>query len=146
MTLTHELGHLIGGWCGGARLIDFDLCPWHLPYSLFDPDPYPLVTLWAGPIFGALAPVLLALAVQRDWTWFVAYFSILANGVYLGAAWYLGDSHLDTARLLQEGASSFSIFMFCTFAIATGYLGFRRQCVRLLSSGAGGPHAGRNTD
>ena len=60
MTFTHEVGHIVGGRCCGGTLIDVDLLPWHLPYSLFDPDPRPLVTLWSGPILGAVVPLGLA--------------------------------------------------------------------------------------
>ncbi len=48
--LVHELGHILCGYACGGTLIDADLFPWHLPYSFFDPDPYPLVTLWGGPV------------------------------------------------------------------------------------------------
>ncbi len=38
--------------CMCATLTEADLRPWRLPYSLFDPDPIPLVTLWGGPVLG----------------------------------------------------------------------------------------------
>ena len=109
MTFVHESGHIIGGWCCGGTLKDADLWPWHLPYSLFDPDPRPLVTLWAGPILGVVLPTLLALVIRRDWAWFIANFCIIANGVYLAVAWWSGDRFLDTQMLLANGASPFAI-------------------------------------
>ena len=27
MTMSHEVGHLVGGWAGGGTLSDFDLAP-----------------------------------------------------------------------------------------------------------------------
>ena len=39
MLLTHELGHVVAGWAGGATLVDADLAPWRLPYSVHQPDP-----------------------------------------------------------------------------------------------------------
>lgn len=67
MVLTHEIGHIFVGWIGGGKLVRADLRPWALPHSLFAPDPYPLATLWGGPILGVAIPVALALAISRRW-------------------------------------------------------------------------------
>ena len=135
MTTVHELGHLIGGWATGATLVDADLWPWHLPYSIFDPDPQPLVTLWSGPILGAAAPVLGALFLRREWAWFIAYFCILANGMYITAGLYSGDSQLDTTKLLRNGAHPIAIWVYCGLTLLLGYTGLRRHCVRILNLG-----------
>lgn len=86
MTFTHEIRHIIGGTCCGGALKSADLLPWHLPYSIFEPDPFPLVTLWAGLIIGVLAPVAIAMILQREWMWFIANFCVLANGAYIATA------------------------------------------------------------
>lgn len=130
MTLTHELGHIIGGWCSGGKLQQVDLLPWHLPYSIFDPDPLPLVTLWCGPILGVLVPLAVALLVRRDWMWFVAHFCVLANGIYIAAAWFSADRYLDTPQLLAHGAHPLTIALYCTLTIGFGYCAFRRSCLR----------------
>lgn len=132
MTLTHEMGHIIGGTCCGGILRSADLVPWHLPYSFFDPDPFPLVTLWSGLIFGALVPALVAMFVKRDWMWFIANFCVLGNGAYISTAWFTGDHHLDTARLLANGASPVTIAIYCVLTIGFGYVGFRRSCISAL--------------
>ena len=132
MTLTHEVGHILGGWCCGATLTDYDLLPWHLPYSFFNPDPHPLVTLWAGPILGVFVPLLIAVAIRRDWSWFVAYFCVLANGTYIAVGWFSNDAQLDTTKLLQNGAHPISLLLYCITTIVAGYVGFRRVCVRML--------------
>ncbi|MEZ6087515.1 MAG: hypothetical protein R3C05_05705 [Pirellulaceae bacterium] len=132
MTLSHEVGHLIGGWLGGAKLVRVELRPWHLPYSLFQPDPHPLLTLWAGPLFGVAFPVTMALIVKARWLWFVASFCSVANGSYLATAWISGDAHLDTSRLLQAGAWPAGIAVYCCLTIGWGYLRFRRACIELL--------------
>lgn len=133
MTFSHEAGHLIGGWCCGGHLAAADLIPWRLPYSIFDPDPRPLVTLWCGPLLGALVPLGLASLIRREWLWFIAHFCVLANGVYLATAWWSGDSLLDTAKLLEHGASRGSIVIYCLLTIGYGYSGFRQSCIRALS-------------
>lgn len=134
MTSTHEMGHIVGGWCSGGTLKTADLLPWHLPYSIFDPDPRPLVTLWCGPILGVVIPVGLAIVLRREWIWFIANFCVLANGAYLATAWISGDRHLDTPRLLEHGAHPIAIGLYCVLTIGFGYVGFRRSCIRVLAS------------
>ena len=133
MTFTHETGHVLGGWIGGGQLQQADLLPWHLPYSLFEPDPHPLLTLWCGPLLGVAVPLSLALVVRRHWMWFIAHFCLLANGAYLATAWFAGDSYLDTTKLLEHGAWPVTIILYCTLTIGVGYVGFRRACVELFS-------------
>ena len=133
MTFTHETGHILGGWIGGATLTDYDVAPWHLPYSLHSPDPHPLLTLWSGPILGALAPALLAVAVRHVWFRFVADFCLIANGAYLALAWVAGDRLLDTPRLLEAGTSPISVVVFCAVTIGIGYVRFRRDCIIILA-------------
>ena len=106
MCTTHECGHLLGASISGGTLQRAELRPWKLPYSIFTPDPRPLVTLWFGPLFGAVLPVLLALVLRHRWSWFVAWFCVLANGAYLATAWYAGDALLDTSRMFAAGALS----------------------------------------
>ncbi|HBH53001.1 MAG TPA: hypothetical protein DDY91_14030 [Planctomycetaceae bacterium] len=126
MTSTHELGHLIGGWCGGGTLVSADLWPWHLPHSLFAPDPHPLLTLWGGPLLGVGIPVLTALVLRRPWVWFIAASCVLANGLYLATAWVAGDRYLDTPRLLEQGASPFTISLYCFATLGWGYWTLRK--------------------
>lgn len=133
MTFTHESGHVVCGLASGGTLREADLAPWHLPHSRFDPDPRPLVTLWGGPVLGALVPLALAALIRRGWAWFVGSFCLLANGSYLAVAWVSGEPELDTARLLRHGAPPAALVAYCVATIVPGYLAFRRQCVRVLS-------------
>ncbi len=132
MTWAHEIGHLLGGWIGGATLIDFELAPWRLPYSLHQPDPNPLMTLWAGPLLGVAIPGALAVVIRRQWATFIADFCLLANGSYLALAWVSGDPHLDTPRLLAAGSHLATISVFCGITICLGYFRFRRDCRAVL--------------
>ena len=132
MTFVHESGHIICGWSCGGKLVSVDLLPWHLPYSIFDPDPKPLVTLWGGPILGVVVPLSIASLFRRDWIWFIAHFCLIANGFYIATAWFSGDRYLDTTKLLEHGASPLSIATYCSLTIGFGYIGFRRQCIRIL--------------
>lgn len=103
MTTTHELGHLVGGWIGGAELQDFNIVPWRLPYSLHAPDPRPQLTLWSGPLVGALVPFAIGMAIGHPFARFIGDFCLLANGVYLLLGWFSGAGHLDTPRMLAAG-------------------------------------------
>lgn len=136
MTFTHEMGHILGGWSSGGTLRSADLRPWRLPYSNFDPDPKPLVTLWSGPIFGVIVPLGLAILIRRPGIWFIAHFCVLANGVYIATAWFSGDRFLDTPKLIEHGANPLWIAIYCLLTIGFGYPGFRRSCIRSLSPGA----------
>lgn len=133
MTFVHELGHILCGYACGGTLTDADLLPWRLPYSFFEPDPHPLVTLWGGPILGVMIPVAIAFLIRANWMWFIATFCMLANGAYLLTAWVSGDRHLDTPKLLEHGANPISIAIYCLLTIGLGYVGFRRQCVLFLA-------------
>jgi hypothetical protein len=133
MTFVHEAGHIVCGYACGGTLVNADLRPWHLPYSFFEPDPHPLVTLWGGPFLGVVIPTIVAYTIRTKTVWFVANFCLLANGAYLAAAWVSGDRFLDTPKLLQQGASPLSIAMYCILTIGFGYVGFRRQCILVLT-------------
>lgn len=133
MVFTHELGHVLCGWLCGGNLINADLRPWRLPYSIFDPDPFPLVTLWGGPIIGIGIPILSAIAVRTSWARFIAFFCVLANGLYLAIAWVNGGSYLDTSKLLEHGAHPTAIVIYCLVTIGSGYVGFRRESIRVFS-------------
>jgi hypothetical protein len=133
MVTAHELGHLVGGWASGGTLLHSDLRPWRLPYSMFEPDPHPLVTLWAGPLLGIMLPGAFAWLIRRPSTFFIASFCLLANGCYLLIAWITGDRWLDTSRLFAAGASSFSVIAYCVLTVIPGYVLFRTACVRLLA-------------
>lgn len=133
MLFTHEMGHIVGGKCCGGELRAFDLWPWHMPYSIFDPDPYPLVTLWSGLLLGAILPIGLSVLIQRDEMWLIGYFSLLANGLYIATAWATGDRYLDTSRMLEHGASPILIGVYCLMTIGGGYRGFRGSLIKMLS-------------
>lgn len=134
MTFTHEAGHIVGGWLGGGTLTHAELRPWHLPHSLFVPDPHPLFTVWSGPLLGVIVPVVIAALVRHRWCWFVADFCLLANGAYLATGWIAGDRYLDTQRLFEAGAWKTSVAAYCVFTVGVGYVRFRRDCVDMFTA------------
>ena len=132
MTTTHELGHVIGGWLGGGKLVALEVAPWRLPYSLHAPDPHPRLTLWCGPLVGALLPFGISLLVRHAFVRFVGNFCLLANGLYLALAWWSGDQFLDTPRMLAAGVHPVWIVCFCAISIVVGYMRFRADCATIL--------------
>ncbi|MFK8115686.1 MAG: M50 family metallopeptidase [Rubripirellula sp.] len=133
MTITHELGHVFVGILSGAELRDLELRPWHLPHSLFVSDSYPLITLWAGPIIGCLVPCIVAIAISKPSVWFVAWFCVLSNGVYLLLGLWAGDPELDSTKLLQAGARPSHLWLAIAITLPVSYAKFRRACVSLFS-------------
>ena len=133
MLVCHELGHLIMGYVGGAKLVDFDIVPWHLPYSFHSPDPHPLITLWGGPVLGISIPFAAFFCWRNAILRFVADFCLLANGCYIAVATWTGDHLLDSQRLLDAGAPITSLILFSALTITVGYLRFRQDCAAALS-------------
>jgi hypothetical protein len=133
MTISHELGHVIAGLVGGARLIQLELRPWHLPHCLLAGDRHPLVTLWAGPVLGCLFPLLAATTMSRPAIWFIAWFCLLANASYLLLGYFTGDAQLDTAKMIAAGGRPMEILGAAILALPIGYIQFRRSCIDLVS-------------
>jgi hypothetical protein len=132
MTVTHELGHVVGGWAAGAELAVLEIRPWHLPHSLFARDPHPLVTLWAGPMVGCGVPLLVALVIRQGAVWFVAWFCLLANAVYLLLGTFSNDPELDSQKIIRSGMPSYVILLFAGMIGPVSYVGFRGRCARLM--------------
>lgn len=135
MCFTHEVGHLIGGWISGATLSQVDLVPWRLPYSIHEPDPNPLVTLWMGPIIGAFLPWCIGIVIRQQWIRLVGNFCLLANGLYIGVGYFLSDRYLDTQRLITEGTSTLTISSYCLVTLGIGYPLFRSSLVEVWKHG-----------
>ncbi len=146
MTTTHELGHIACGWLTGGELQDFDLAPWSLPHSLFAPDPFPLITLWGGPIIGVVAPLLVAFVTRWQAMWLVAYFCMLANGLYLIVSWIVGDRYLDGPRLIEEGTHPFWLILFSAVTILLGYTQLRRTVLQICGRKISEPSCGQSGD
>src|SRR4051812_19626552 len=108
MMAVHESGHVLALWLTGGRAARVVLHP--LTISRTDPavNPRPLVVAWAGPVWGALAPLGVWLAVRAArlpgvYLWrFFAGFCLIANGAYLGVGSFgrVGDAK----DLLNHGA------------------------------------------
>jgi hypothetical protein len=132
MTLLHELGHIIVGCSAGGDLRDFELRPWCLPHSFFASNPAPLFTLWAGPVLGCFVPLATASLLKRPAVWFVAWFCVTANGIYLLLGYYSGDNELDSYKILQMGTPDWILVAVGSAMTLAGYTGFRTEFQRRI--------------
>jgi hypothetical protein len=133
MTVTHELGHVLAGVVGGARLTELEVRPWHLPHSILVNDDYPLMTLWAGPVLGCAIPLLVASLTGRPACRFVAWFCVVANATYLLLGYFSGDGELDSTKMIRAGARPLELLGATLVALPIGYLKFRKACVELIT-------------
>lgn len=131
MVLTHELGHVVGGTLSGGVLRDLELRPWRLPYSTFDPDPHPLIRLWFGPFVGTLLPLAVAQFIRREETQFIAWFCVMANGLYVGLSWVVGGNQLDGPLLIQHGSHPVLVAAYALIASVGGHHRWRYYLRRI---------------
>jgi len=59
MQAVHELGHVLGALMTGGRVARVVLHPTTISRTELVTNPSPLIVVWGGPVFGALAPLLL---------------------------------------------------------------------------------------
>ena len=107
MMLVHECGHMLAALGTGGTVTRLEWPPWGFSRTDVSPNPHPLPVAWAGPLFGALMPLLVALAlrIMRRRSLVAEIFSgfcLLANGAYLSAG-SLGRIG-DTADILKHAA------------------------------------------
>lgn len=116
MQAVHESGHILGAFLTGGQVERVVLHPLTISRTDLLSNPDPLLVAWAGPLFGAAAPLLfwgIAAAVRLPEAFllrFFAGFCLLANGSYIGLGSFdrLGDS----GDLLQHGAQLWQLWLF----------------------------------
>jgi hypothetical protein len=106
MMLVHESGHVLGALATGGHVQRMVWYPLVLSRTDVSPNPSPLIVVWAGPGFGAIAPAVLAMGISAL-RWSISYlitffggFCLLANGTYIGVGTFerVGDAK-DMLRL-----------------------------------------------
>lgn len=71
MQTVHELGHVLGARTTGGTVTKVVLHPLALSRTDVSPNPRPLLVVWAGPIVGAVLPLiafLVAAVLRSPWT------------------------------------------------------------------------------
>jgi hypothetical protein len=124
MQAVHEAGHVLAGWCVGDRIERVVLHPAAISRTDLSPGNQRLWTTAAGPVFGAVVPLLLwvighfSRLPMRSWLRFFAGFCLIANGAYLGVAFVqpVGDAEV----LLRHGAPLWTLLLFGVIAVTGG--------------------------
>jgi hypothetical protein len=131
MQIVHEFGHVLGAWLTGGTVRKVVLLPWTLSRTELSSNPDPLLVAWAGPIVGALLPLLVwSVAATLRWPGvyllrFFAGFCLIANGAYLGggALERLGDA----GDLQRHGTALWQLFVFAALTVPLGLALWNRQ-------------------
>jgi hypothetical protein len=108
MMAIHELGHVLSTKINGGTIDYVELRPWLLSQTERHGSTHELVDVWAGPLFGSIAPVLIWLVLRsrseilKFYTGFWAGFCLIINGLYLALGWWGGEAN-DSGELLKGG-------------------------------------------
>jgi hypothetical protein len=136
MQAIHECGHVIGAWLTGGRVERVVLHPLTISRTDLAYNPRPLPVVWAGPVFGVAAPLVLwllaawARLVGAFVLRFFAGFCLLANGLYVGVGSFDGIG--DCGEMLKHGSSLWQLWLFGALTAPLGLWLWHRQ----------GPHFG----
>jgi hypothetical protein len=116
MQAVHESGHVLGAWLTGGRVARVVLHPLTISRTDLAHNPSPLAVVWAGPVVGAVAPLVLwglAAAARLPGAYVVRFFAgfcLLANGLYIGAGSFgrVGDC----GEMLRHGSAPWQLWLF----------------------------------
>lgn len=87
-------------------------------------NPHPLIVVWAGPVVGVFAPLLLwsvACAIRLPGAFvlrFFAGFCLMANGLYIGIGTF--NRVGDCGEMLRHGSQRWHLWLFGAVAVSTG--------------------------
>ena len=122
MMLVHEAGHVVAANATGGTVQRVVWHPLKLSRTDVSPNPSPLVVAWAGPIGGAVLPLMLAAVLwrtrARHVAAFFAGFCLIANGVYLGVGWL--DRAGDAGEIVRLGSPRWVLVSFGVIAMTAG--------------------------
>lgn len=116
MQAVHEAGHVLGAWLTGGRVERVVLSPLTISRTDLADNPRPLVVVWAGPVVGALAPLLIWMRVAKAHLAeafvfrFFAGFCLVANGLYIGVGSFNGIG--DCGEMLRHGSAIWRLWLF----------------------------------
>lgn len=124
MQAVHELGHVLGVWLTGGAVERVVLHPLAISRTDVSPNPQPLMVAWAGPLFGAIAPLAawgIAASLRLPFAWlfrFFAGFCLMANGLYLGVGSFGGIG--DAGDLVRHGSPMWTLWVFGVLTAPVG--------------------------
>lgn len=131
MQVVHECGHVLAAVSTGGDVQKVVLHPLALSRTDVSPNPCPRIVVWAGPVFGSLAPLMGWLLADRfRWLhvflWrFFAGFCLVANGVYLiGGSFAKGA---DPGEMMRLGTPQVVLVLVGAIGAVSGFLLWHRQ-------------------
>jgi hypothetical protein len=116
MQAVHELGHVLAAVVTGGQVTKVVLHPCTISRTDVSPNPAPLFVVWAGPVVGAILPLLaylLARAARSPGVYlfrFFAGFCLIANGLYIGVGSF--QRVADAGDMLRHGSSRWQLIAF----------------------------------
>jgi hypothetical protein len=125
MQAVHELGHILAARLTGGRVTGVALHPLGISRTDLAENPRPLVVAWAGPVVGAVAPLVAwqtAAACRSAIAFllrFFAGFCLVANGLYLGLGSFgrIGDC----GEILRHGSTPWQLWLFGLVTVPAGF-------------------------
>lgn len=123
MMLVHELGHVVGAKVTGGTVQQVVWHPLVISRTDVDPNPSPLIVVWAGPLLGSLLPIV-AWGLLFRWRSafllkFFAGFCLIANGAYIGYGSF--EKIGDCREMLIHETPSWVLWAFGISACALGF-------------------------
>jgi hypothetical protein len=131
MQAAHEFGHVLAAWATGGQVTHVALYPTVFSRTDLAYNPRPLVVVCAGPLIGALLPLVAFLLAAMGGIpgvflfRFFAGFCLIANGAYM--AFGPGEGGADTGIMLSHGLPRVVLVLFGMLAIPTGLYLWHRQ-------------------
>jgi len=116
MQAVHELGHVLGAWISGGRVVRVVLNPLTISRTDVGNNPHPLIVAWAGPVWGIALPLVgwaIAKRLQFRGSFYLRFFAgfcFLANGLYIGLGSFEGIG--DCGEMLRHGSSRWQLWLF----------------------------------
>lgn len=125
MMAVHEVGHAVAALLSGGGVKTIVLHPLAISRTDVDPNPHPLLVVWAGPIGGILIP--LAIWCLARWRRssieylprFWAGFCLIANGTYIGVGSFDGIG--DAREMLLLKSPIWSLWLFGALTTPLGF-------------------------
>lgn len=125
MQAIHELGHILGALATRGKVSEVVLHPLTISRTELRENPHPLIVVWAGPVFGVLAPLILwAICAHLNSRFafvlrFFAAFCLVANGLYisLGSFSEVGDCR----EMLKHGSEKWQLWLFGLLTTPMGF-------------------------
>lgn len=125
MQAVHELGHVLGAWITGGKVIKVAIHPFIFSQTDLSFNPNPLIVVWAGPIIGSMIP-LTVFFIARTFRLsciylfrFFAGFCLIANGIYIALGPNNGFS--DTGIMILHGSARWMLLLFGALTIPLGF-------------------------